>query len=206
MVNISKILIASGNKGKLLEISKLLNEIGIKSVFPDQFNLEEPEENGDSFEENSIIKAEYYGEKTGIISLSDDSGLCIDHLQGRPGVMSARWAKDKNGNNDFFTAFTRIKDELITQGIDPNKHLVRANFVCNLTLYFPENKTTKSFEGRIDGRIILPPRGEKGFGYDPIFIANGLTKTFGEILPENKELISHRSKAFNQLKQFLSCL
>lgn len=197
-IMIKEILIASGNKGKLKEIAQLLEKIGIKAISAADFNLSEPEENGDSFEENAIIKAKYYGEKTGLISLADDSGLCIDLLGGKPGIHSARLAIDENGNKNFDLAFQRIKQELIAKNIDLNTQIIKAHFICNLTLYFPQTKETKSFEGRVDGKLTFPPKGNKGFGYDPIFIANGFDKTFGEISPEEKDKISHRSKAFEK--------
>jgi XTP/dITP diphosphohydrolase len=204
-IMIKEILIASSNKGKLKEIAQLLEKIGIKAISAANFNLPEPEETGDSFEENAIIKAKYYGDKTGLISLADDSGLCVEALDGKPGIHSARWALDKNGNKDFDLAFTKIHQELIKKKFDFTKPIF-AHFICNLTLYFPRlpdrnflasrNKNIISFEGRVDGKLTFPPKGTKGFGYDPIFIANSFDKTFGEISPEEKDKISHRSKAF----------
>ena len=200
----TKILIASGNKGKLIEIADLLAKINIEAVFATNFNLPEPEETGDSFEANAIIKAKYYGEKTGLISLADDSGLCIDLLDGNPGIHSARWTIDeKTGEKSFALAFEKIKQKLVAKNIDfnnPNiRHKITAHFICNLTLYFPTTKNIQSFEGRVDGTISLPPKGQNGFGYDPIFIADGFDKTFGEILPKDKDKISHRNEAFQKL-------
>lgn len=196
---ITEILIASGNKGKLVEIAELLSKIGIKAISAADFNLEEPEETGNSFEENSIIKAKYYGDKTGLVALADDSGLCVDLLDGKPGIHSARWAIDDNGKKKFDLAFDRIKQELIAKNIDVKNQIIRANFICNLTLYFPQTQKTQSFEGRVDGQLTFPPRGTKGFGFDPIFIADGFDKTFGEMLVEDKDKISHRSAAFAKL-------
>lgn len=199
-----KILIASGNKGKLVEIANLLSAVDIKAILAADFDLEEPEETGNSFEENSIIKARYYGDKTGIVALADDSGLCIDLLDGKPGIHSARWAVDeRTGEKNFQFAFERINRELISQGIDFQSRVesspIKAHFICNLTLYNPVDGEMKSFEGRVDGKIALPPIGVNGFGYDPIFIADNFDKTFGEILPEEKDRVSHRTKAFQQL-------
>ncbi len=195
---IHKILIASGNKGKLVEITELLQTVNIQAISAADFNLEEPEETGISFEENSIIKAKYYGDKTGLISLADDSGLCIDLLDGKPGIHSARLAIDDNGNKNFDLAFQRIEQELIAKNVNLKSQIIHAHFICNLTLYFPKTKKTKSFEGRVDGKLTFPPKGNNGFGFDPIFIANGFDKTFGEMLAQDKDKISHRSKAFEK--------
>ena len=195
-----KILIATNNKGKVSEISDLLAPLGIETISAIEYNLEEPEENGSSFEENSIIKAKYYGEKTGEIALADDSGLCIDLLGGQPGIKSARWAIDENGNKDFFLAFEKIKQDLITKGADINLDKINAHFICNLSLYNPKTKEINSFEGKVSGYLTFPAQGHKGFGYDPIFIPNGYDKTFGEMDYKDKEKISHRTKAFSKLK------
>ena len=238
--NFYTILIASGNKGKLVEIADLLSKVGIKAISAADFNLPEPEETGNSFEANSVIKAKYYGDKTGLIALADDSGLCIDLLNNKPGIHSARWAFDEKTNSkNFAFAFDKIKQELSAKNIDLENEKITAHFICNLTLYFPKNKeiipfpildqalnlglhkpilmgtqeqdqknliaspkTTnivRSFEGRVDGRITFPSRGDNGFGYDPIFIADGCKKTFGEMLAKDKDKISHRTKAFDQL-------
>ncbi|MES2678125.1 MAG: RdgB/HAM1 family non-canonical purine NTP pyrophosphatase [Pseudomonadota bacterium] len=197
---ITEILIASGNKGKLVEIADLLNKIGIKAISAADFNLTEPEETGDSFEANSILKAKYYGDKTGLVALADDSGLCVDLLDGKPGIHSARWAVDeKTGEKNFDLAFEKIKQDLIFRGVDLQNQIIKAHFICNLTLYNPHSGEIKSFEGRVDGKITFPPRGNRGFGYDPIFIADNFDQTFGEILPQQKDKISHRTKAFQQL-------
>jgi len=196
---IKKILIASGNKGKLIEIANLLQEIGIKAISAADFHLEDPEETGNSFEENSVLKAKYYGDKTGLISLADDSGLCIDLLNGEPGIHSARWAvNNKTGEKNFDLAFEKIKQKLILLGVDFENHVIKSHFICNLTLYDPGNGEIKSFEGRVDGKITFPPRGKNGFGYDPIFISDRFDHTFGEILAEEKDKISHRTKAFDK--------
>lgn len=206
---IREILIASGNRGKLVEIAELLGKIGIKAISAADFNLEEPEETGNSFEENSIIKAKYYGDKTGLVALADDSGLCIDLLDGKPGIHSARWAIDNLGQKNFAKknfakknfdlAFERIRQELIAKNVDVENQIIRAHFICNLTLYFPQTQKTQSFEGRVDGHLTFPTRGTNGFGFDPIFVADGFDKTFGEMLVEEKDKISHRSAAFTKL-------
>lgn len=200
-----KILIATGNKGKFIEISNLLKEVGIEAVSPDNYNLQEPEENGNSFQENSLIKAKYYGLNSNMIALADDSGLCVDLLDGEPGIHSARLALDeKTGKKDFNLAFSRIEQKLIKKGFDPKKDEIKAHFICNLTIFNPQNNEYYSFEGRVDGNLTFPPKGEKGFGYDPVFIAEVFgNKTFGEVEYEEKERVSHRFEAFKQLKDFL---
>lgn len=194
------ILIATGNKGKLQEISKLLQDINITTIGANEYNLEEPEENGLTFEENSIIKARYYGDKTGKIALADDSGLVIPAIDGQPGIYSARWATNK----DFNIAFTTIKAKLQEKNIDPQKDKIAAYFICNLSLYNPKNAQINSFEGRVDGFLQFPPKGDQGFGYDPIFIRAGDNLTFAQIDPKEKEEISHRADAFRKLVEFLS--
>jgi XTP/dITP diphosphohydrolase len=191
----TEILIATGNEGKFREISALLAAIDVKAISSFQFQLEEPEETGRTFEENAIIKAEFYGKKTGLVSLADDSGLCVEAMNGAPGIYSARFALDENGNKNFSQAFEKIAAKT-TQ----NK---RAHFICNLTLFDPKNDFHISFEGRCDGELTFPPRGNKGFGYDPIFIKDGLTQTFGEIDANKKDSISHRAKAFEKLCSWL---
>ena len=201
-MTIKEILVASGNKGKLVEISDLLKKIGVKAISAANFNLPEPEETGKSFEENAIIKAKFYGDKTDLISLADDSGLCIDLLGGKPGIHSARWTIDsKTGEKNFEMAFEKIKQSLVAKNIGNDK--IAAHFICNLALYFPKTQKIQSFEGRIDGRISLPPKGNNGFGYDPIFIADGFDQTFGEMSQKDKDLISHRAKAFEKFTEFL---
>ena len=186
----SRLLIASGNAGKILEISALLKPLGIKPIPASQFNFPEPEENGKTFAENSLIKAKFYGEQTKIVALADDSGLCIEAMNGEPGIHSARFAQ-----KNFPEAFEKISKKI--------KENPRAYFVCNLTIFDPEKNFSISFEGRVDGSLIFPPRGNKGFGYDPIFIKDGMTQTFGEIDPQEKDQISHRGEAFKKLINWL---
>ena len=202
MTKIGKILIASGNKGKIAEISEMLKEFGIRTVSAPDFNLEEPEETGATFTQNSLIKAKYYAEKTGITALADDSGLCIAALDGAPGIYSARWAKDeKTGDKNFALAFEKIASELRHKGVDLNSQKIPAYFICDLCLYNPVTKEAKNFEGKVDGNLVFPPRGIHGFGYDPIFIPKGHNKTFAQMPYEQKEKLSHRFAAFNLLKK-----
>jgi XTP/dITP diphosphohydrolase len=191
-----QLLIATNNKGKFFEIESLLNQINIKAVPTFQFNIEEPEETGKTFAENSLLKARYYGSKTGLMALADDSGLCVDAINGEPGIYSARFAKNDRGESDFNFAF-----EKISAAIKNNNYA--AHFICNLALFDPKTNFEISFEGRVDGNLTFPARGNKGFGYDPIFIKNGMTQTFGEIDPKQKDQISHRAAAFLKLVNWL---
>ncbi len=193
----SRILIASGNAGKVKEISALLSPLGIKPIPASQFNLVEPEELGSTFAENSLIKAKYYGLKSKIVALADDSGLCVDAMNGQPGIHSARFALNKKGEKDFNSAFEKISQKVLAEKNS------RAHFICNLTIFDPEKNFSVSFEGKVEGRLVFPPRGDKGFGYDPIFIKNGMKKTFGEIDPEEKDELSHRGEAFKKLVSWL---
>ena len=182
-----------------------MKDINIESIGAFDYDLEEPEENGIDFAQNSLIKAKYYANNTNLISLADDSGLCVELLNGTPGIHSARWAIDeKTGKKDFNIAFNRIIKELEKNKIDINKDQIKAYFICNLTIFNPESKKYYSFEGRVDGNLTFPPKGHNGFGYDPIFIANIFDKTFGEIESKKKDEVSHRSQAFAKFKDFLN--
>jgi len=192
----TQLLIATNNKGKFFEIESLLNQINIKAIPTFQFNIEEPEETGKTFAENSLLKARYYGSKTGLMALSDDSGLCVDAMNGEPGIYSARFAKNDRGESDFNFAF-----EKISAAVKNNNYA--AHFICNLGFFDPKTNFEISFEGRVDGNLTFPARGNKGFGYDPIFIKNGMNQTFGEIDPQEKDQISHRADAFLKLVNWL---
>jgi XTP/dITP diphosphohydrolase len=198
------IAIATNNAGKLKEINDLLAAINIKAISPFAIkpDLLEPEETATTFGENALIKARYYGDATNLIALADDSGLCIPALDNAPGVHSARFALDANGNKDFDLAFAKIAQQLQGLGFD-NFNKASAYFVCNLCLYNPLNKNFINFEGRVDGWIQYPAKGDFGFGYDPIFIKNGMQQTFAEIEPAQKALISHRHLAFTKLQAYL---
>jgi len=197
-----KILIASNNKGKLVEIAKLLEAINIEAISASDFNLIEPEETADNFADNAFIKAKYYGNKINMIALSDDSGLCIPALNNAPGVHSARFAIDENGNKNFELAFEKIFLQLKEKNISSTDK-IPAFFICNLCLYNPKNNFKINFEGRVDGKLIYPARGNKGFGYDPIFVKENMSQSFGEIEAEFKHQISHRALAFSQLENWL---
>ena len=197
-----KILIATNNNGKFLEIAKLLESLDIQAVPASSLNLIEPEESAETFVENAFIKAKFYGDNAQILALADDSGLCIKDLENAPGVHSARYALDENGNKNFTLAFEKIFAELQKKNIFSSQK-PPAFFVCNLCLYDPKNNFTINFEGRVDGYLTYPALGNEGFGYDPIFIKNGMNKTFGEIDSTFKHQISHRAMAFLQLENWL---
>lgn len=190
-----KLLVASGNAGKVLEITKLLEPFAIEVLSAKDFNLVEPPETGKTFIENAEIKARYYGTATNLPALADDSGLCVAALHGKPGIHSARWA---GAGKDFDLAIRRIESEI---GNNPDRN---AYFACALSLYWPDDGHIESVEGTIHGSLTFPPRGTLGFGYDPIFIATDYNKTFAEISPEEKHKISHRAKAFEKLLKLVT--
>ncbi|MEK6747100.1 MAG: RdgB/HAM1 family non-canonical purine NTP pyrophosphatase [Pseudomonadota bacterium] len=193
-----KIVIASHNKGKVREIGELLAPLGLSVVSASEMGVDEPEETGLTFSENAILKAVNTANKTGLPALADDSGLCVEDLDGAPGIYSARWAGE---NKDFTVAFARIQKELSDKNI-LNANGVPAYFICALCLTLP-NDETQIFEGRIDGVLTFPPRGEHGFGYDPIFIPDGYDITFAEMNSKEKHAISHRARAFKKLLEYL---
>ena len=179
------LVIASHNAGKVKEIGALIAPLGIKVLSATEAGVDEPEETGDTFIANASLKSENACAISNLPSLADDSGLVVPAIGGAPGIYSARWA---GPNKDFNTAFARIQSELGDKS-------TAAYFVCVLALSLP-NQSTEIFEGRIHGTLTFPPRGQKGFGYDPIFIPEGHTQTFAEIDPDLKNNISHRAKAF----------
>ena len=194
---IIKLLVGTNNKGKLKEIRGLLpNKLKIYS--PSDFKIKSPIENGQSFEENSLIKAKYFSKKSQMTCLSDDSGLEIDLLNGDPGIFSARWA-GKEGN--FKKAIERVFKELNKKDKNWKIKKIKARFVCALTIY-QKNKKIISTVGKVEGYLSNSMKGKNGFGYDPIFIPSGKKKTFGEMKPFQKYQIDHRSKAFKKIKKF----
>ena len=194
-----EIVIASHNDGKVEEIRGLLKKYRFKIFSLKKFSHIEPKENGKTFIENSVIKAVSALKITGLPSISDDSGLCIPALNNDPGIYSARWAgKGKN----FDLAAKKIEKKLFEKYKNKQK-LFKAFFCCALTIALPDG-TIKSFEGKVFGTLQFPPKGENGFGYDPIFIPKGYKKTFGEMKYSFKERISHRQKAFKKLQNFIS--
>lgn len=184
-------MLASHNAGKVREIFQLLAPFGLEVVSAQALGLAEPEETGSSFTANAELKARAAAEAANLPALADDSGLEVAGLGGEPGIYSARWAGPEK---DFKIAMQRVFTELKARGSDD----ARARFVCALALCWPDGHC-ETFEGTIEGRVVWPPRGERGFGYDPIFAARGSEQTFGEIEPEAKHAISHRADAFNKL-------
>ena len=194
----TKLVVASHNHGKIKEIKNLLKPFKFKVYSASDFNIAEPKETGKTFIANSIIKAMAVADGSNCLALADDSGLCINSLEGKPGIYSARWA---GKYKDFDLAMKRVEKEL--NKIPSNsKRIRRAHFCCALTLCYPAGKTI-SFEGKVFGHLQFPARGLNGFGYDPIFIPDGYKKTFGEMNFSYKERISHRQIAFNKLKKYL---
>lgn len=183
-----RLVIASHNPGKVEEIAALLTPFAIEVVSAGDLGLPEPEETGDSFEANAALKATAAAEATGLPALADDSGLVVPALDGAPGIFSARWAGPAK---DFGVAMTRVQREL--GGRDR-----AAAFVAVLALAWPDNHT-ELFRGEVAGRLVWPPRGERGFGYDPMFVPEGCSLTFGEMEPAEKHRISHRARAFAKL-------
>lgn len=184
-----EIVIATHNPGKVPEIAALLK--GYVSTFYNakELDLPEPVEDGDSFAANARIKALSAAERAGKVSLADDSGLAVSALDGAPGIYSARWA---GPDKDFSVAMQKIRDEL---GDSEDR---RAAFICALCIAWPDGHT-EVFEGRVDGTLEFPPRGDKGFGYDPIFVPDGYDITFAEMEPQAKHSMSHRADAFHKL-------
>ena len=184
-----KIVIASHNEGKVEEIRVLLSFADLEVLSAKELNLPEPVEDGKTFIANAEIKAKACAEKSGLLSLADDSGLVVPALDGAPGIYSARWAGPQK---DFYSAMKLVEDKL--QPGD-NRH---AYFVCALSLARPDG-TCYTYEGEVHGQLVWPPRGDLGFGYDPIFEPEGYNQTFSEINPELKHKISHRAAAFRLL-------
>jgi len=191
-----KLVIATHNAGKLREIRELLAPHGIICVGAAELGLPEPEEIGNTFIDNAELKAREAADLSGLPALADDSGLSVDALHGLPGIFSARWAEDEEGKRDFRRAMERVWGEVEAAGDETSRD---AHFVCALAIAWPDNGQTESFEGKVHGTLTWPPRGERGFGYDPMFVPNGDRRTFGEFEPDEKHAISHRAEAFRKL-------
>lgn len=187
----TRLVVASHNTGKVREIGDLIRPFGIEALSATQLGLPEPEETGTTFIENAELKALAAASATDLPALADDSGLVVDALGGDPGIFSARWA---GPSKDFSFAMTRVHDELAAKGVTN----ARAHFTCALSLAWPD-AVMETFEGKVHGHLVWPGRGTKGFGYDPIFVADGFRITFGEMDPVEKHKISHRARAFAQL-------
>lgn len=183
-----KIVVASHNSGKIREISDLLRPFNVDVLAAAGLGLEEPEETGATFLENAVLKAEASAAAAGLPALADDSGLVVAALDGAPGVLSARWA---GPNRNFDRAMKRLIDQL-------GERDRAAHFVSAMVLAWPDGHN-ECFEGKVFGQLVWPMRGHHGFGYDPIFVAEGEQQTFGEMEPEKKHRISHRAVAFRKL-------
>jgi XTP/dITP diphosphohydrolase len=186
-----RIVIASHNEGKVRELGELFEPFGIACVSAGSLGLPEPEETGDTFAENAKIKAEAAAAASGMLAIADDSGLEVAALGGAPGIHAARWG---GPNRDFRLAMERVSRELEASGT-PDR---RANFICALALAQPPGETLV-FTGKVHGNLVWPPRGTKGFGYDPIFVPDGHSESFGEMDPTKKNAMSHRMQAFEKL-------
>ncbi|MEM1344768.1 MAG: RdgB/HAM1 family non-canonical purine NTP pyrophosphatase [Pseudomonadota bacterium] len=188
------LVLASHNKGKLVEIADLVRPFGIEALSAGDLGLPEPEETEDTFIGNALLKARAAVAGSGKPALADDSGLAVDALGGAPGIYSARWAETPQGR-DFAHAMQTVWDELDAQEVPQPR---TASFICALALVWPDGHE-ESFEGQVSGRLIWPARGDKGFGYDPMFLPDNREQTFGEMDPEAKHAISHRAVAFRKL-------
>src|SRR5262249_43755655 len=201
-----RLVIATHNPGKLWELRALLEPFGIDAVAASELGLIEPDESGASFRENARIKAEAAARAAGLPAFADDSGLVVDALDGAPGIHSARWA---GPNRDFWAAMEKINEKLQACGaLTPRAR--RAHFIAALCVAWPDGHL-EEFEGRVDGTLIWPPRGDKGFGYDPMFLPDGQDLTFGEMMSAEKHRLppkglglSHRAGAFLKLAE--ACL
>ena len=187
-----KLVIASHNEGKVREIRALLASYGIEPVSAKSLDLPEPEETGTTFVANAELKAMQAADLSGLPALADDSGLCVEALNGDPGIFSARWAGE---TKDFGLAMRLVEDNIQKLGPDTDRD---AHFVCALALAWPDGHV-EWFEGRVDGLLVWPPRGDNGFGYDPMFVADGHDRTYGELSPDEKHADNHRARAFREL-------
>ncbi len=196
-----RLVIATHNPGKLIEMRDLLAIYGIEAVSAGELGLPEPEETGTSFRANARIKAEAAAKASGLASFADDSGLAVDALDGEPGIHSARWAGPEK---DFRFAMNEVQTKLMKQGAKAPERR-RAHFVSALCVAWPDGHV-EQFEAQVHGTLVWPPRGDKGFGYDPMFLPDGQTRTFGEMpadekhgLPPHGRGLSHRARAFLKL-------
>lgn len=190
-----RLVAATHNKGKVSELKDLFEPMGFDVVSALDLDLPEPEETESTFAGNAILKAKAAAVATGAPALSDDSGLAVAALGGAPGIYSARWAGEPR---DFGAAMAKVERELEEIGATDRT----AKFVCALAVVWPDGHA-EVFEGEVHGELVWPPRGEKGFGYDPVFVAEGEQITFGEMDPDRKHAMSHRANAVKKLKAAL---
>ena len=204
MLEDRKIVVASHNAGKLAEIADLIGPFGFEARSAAEYGLPEPEETGTTFEENAYIKASAAASATGLPALSDDSGLMVDALGGEPGVYTADWATRADGSRDFAMAM-RVTEEKLTEKGAMSSDRRTGRFVSVLCVAWPDGHA-EYFRGEVEGLLVWPPRGEKGFGYDPMFQPDGHDATFGEMSAEEKhgwkpgdaDALSHRARAFRE--------
>lgn len=189
-----KLVLASHNPGKVKEIDELLGPYGAEVISAGSLGLPEPEETGTTFEANAVLKSKAAACGSGMIALADDSGICVEALGGDPGIYSARWA---GPTKDFALAMRNVEEKLQGQGATAPEQR-RAHFVSVLSVAWPDGHV-ENFEGQVHGTLVWPPRGSYGFGYDPMFLPDGRTQTFGEMDPQAKHVISHRAAAFRKL-------
>ncbi len=193
------LVIATHNAGKLKEISALLEPHGLNCLSAGSLGLPEPAETGTTFVQNALLKAHAAAEASGIVALADDSGLAVEALDGRPGVYTADWAErqwfEGSAGRDWFMAMGKVEGLLQERGRDVSR---AAAFHCVLALAWPDGESAV-YEGRAPGSLTWPPRGKLGFGYDPVFVPEGMERTFAELEPEEKHRISHRADAFAKL-------
>lgn len=194
LANGARLVAATHNPGKVREIAELLDG-RFDLVAAGELGLPEPAETESTFAGNAMLKARHAAERSGLIALADDSGLSVSALDGAPGIFSARWAGPEK---DFAVAMQKVEERLQETGLEDRS----AWFTCALAVAWPGGPAVV-FEGRIDGTLTFPPRGDRGFGYDPIFVPGGFDITFGEMEPAKKDAISHRARAFEQLKAAL---
>ncbi|MEX0344809.1 MAG: RdgB/HAM1 family non-canonical purine NTP pyrophosphatase [Rhizobiaceae bacterium] len=199
----NELVVATHNQGKVREIAGLIEPYGLTAKSTGELGLPEPAETGTTFRENAFIKAFAAAKATGLPALADDSGLCVDALDGDPGVYTADWAEQPDGSRDWLAAMTKVEDKLQAAGA-VNADQRRATFFATLCLCWPDGHA-EYFVGEAPGTLVWPPRGEHGFGYDPVFRPNGHDRTFAEMLPEEKYArgvgadglgLSHRTRAF----------
>ena len=202
-----RIVVASHNDGKLREFSGLMGPFGFEASSAKELGLAEPDETGTTFEENAYIKALAAAQATGLPALSDDSGLCVDALGGQPGIYTANWAETPEGGRDFGVAMQRTEVALQAVGaVEPEQR--KGRFVAVLCLAWPDGHA-EYFRGEAEGHLVWPPRGELGFGYDPVFQPDGHERTFGEMTatekhgwkPRDADALSHRARAFQKFAE-----
>lgn len=193
LVRGTRLVVATHNPGKVVEINSLIAPFGLEAVSAGAIGLPEPDETGTMFASNARIKSRAAANAARLPALADDSGLCVDALDGAPGIFSARWGGAKK---DFKAAMERVHRELEVRGAKlPSER--SAHFVSALCLSWPDGDD-QIFEGRVYGEVVWPPRGARGFGYDPMFLPDGYDETFGEMDPDEKDKISHRARAFER--------